>query len=496
MHLLNRRQFLRKSFLTSAGMAIGSLLNVPGALRNAFASDLPYAWNGNKILFIFLRGGNDGLNSLIPSGDPAYSPAMRPTLHIAPPDAGLTSGGQADPDPQPNRAIDLGNGFATLHPSLKALVPLYNDGELALIHRVGYPEQSRSHFDSERYWETGVPRDDLRSEGIFHRTLVETGLHRTQVMPAVSLQNTMPLILRGDVPMANINDPSRFDLLGVYAAARQKHIESITRMHGHPYPAKNNRDLLFPSGERFVRSVQQVQAIDFDANGRTGAGAKISGSPFLDDDLNATHLFPIDSASDENSIGNWSFFRSLKYSAQILGETDAVVAGTELHGFDTHSSQLSSHARLMTRVGWAMYALKKYLSHPSVNMWHKTMVVTLSEFGRTSEENGSDGTDHAEAGVMFVAGGAANFNGGVHQCDGASWQTGPSGSMFQTGDRYLARSVDYRSVFGEMLKRHLGIPEATLGRIIPGYANPLEHLLAGGTSMDGTPITGELGLFT
>jgi len=155
-----------------------------------------------------------------------------------------------------------------------------------------------------------------------------------------------------------------------------------------------------------------------------------------------------------------------------------------------------------------MDALKKYLQHPSVDAWEDTLIVTLSEFGRTTDENGSAGTDHAEAGVMFCAGGSSALNGGVYACsntggqtcDGTgpslTWATGEAGAMYEEGGRYLSRRIDYRSVLGEIIRDHLGAPQNCLDRIIPGYANPAENLLVGGTSIDGIDIFGEVGLLS
>ena len=116
------------------------------------------------------------------------------------------------------------------------------------------------------------------------------------------------------------------------------------------------------------------------------------------------------------------------------------------------------HANLLSRVGWTLYALKKYMSHPSVDIWDKTVVVTLTEFGRTTVENESTGTDHAESGVMFLSGGPVA--GGVYHCDANAaslpWVIGDTGSMFETNGRYLSRAVDYRSILGELVRDHLG----------------------------------------
>ncbi|MFT5497986.1 MAG: hypothetical protein ACI9TH_003394 [Kiritimatiellia bacterium] len=497
MNILTRRHFFKRSTLG----AIAGLTTLPGFMQRAVEAGLPTEWNGNKLLFVFLRGGNDSLNSLVPTGDPAYNTDLRPTLHIPGPSAGLTSSGLFDENPEAGRGIDCGNGFASLHPNLDQLAPMYNAGDLALVHRVGYPNQNRSHFESEQYWESGVPRKGYPQEGIFYRTVTETGWSKQNPLSAVTMGSNSPLSVRGRIPLTNIRRPSRFDLLGVYPGARNKHIEAIQRMYGHRYPEKQHRELVHEAGGSFVRSIDQIQGIDFDANGRDGSNNKISGSPFLDDDLNETQLFPTGNNTDDQSFGSntaFNFLEKLKHACQLLHEGNAIIAGTELGGFDTHDDQGlidSGHGRRMRYLGQGLHAVRKYLSHPSVNIWDKTIVVTLSEFGRTSKENSSGGTDHAEAGCMFLASGNPAFQGGVHQCDGATWPGGDTGAMFLENDRYLGRSVDYRSVLGEVIRKHLGASQAHLNSIIPGYSNAAEQLLAGGLSIDGVDITGELGLF-
>src|SRR5881396_3256134 len=189
-NILTRRGFFDRSFKLGLGVALSTLIDIPLVVKRALAEGtigVPGA-NGKtkKLLFIFLRGANDALNSVIPIQDSAYS-TSRPTLRI-PPDAAtdysLTTGTcdfpissvAADPTFGYVKAIRLGNGFAALHPSLKFLAPVYNAGDLALIHRVAYPRQSRSHFDSQRYWENGSPNNNLANDGIFYRTILESGL--------------------------------------------------------------------------------------------------------------------------------------------------------------------------------------------------------------------------------------------------------------------------------------------------------------------------------
>jgi hypothetical protein len=224
--------------------------------------------------------------------------------------------------------------------------------------------------------------------------------------------------------------------------------------------------------------------------------------------------------------GVTGFMNNLKAAAMILNKTDAIIAGTELGGFDTHTNQggaTGGHANLLQQVGWAMYALRKYfLRYADKATWDNTIVVTFSEFGRTSVENNDAGTDHAEAGVMYVAGGgvkgygSTNGNGvfGCSPVDNVPWKPGPRttsgatcGTMFAAGFAegagtvnpvtagYLRRSIDYRSVLGEVIRKHLGATQNQLNRIIPGYDVVGENLLTGGVStIDSVAIRGELGL--
>lgn len=486
MNLITRRSFLEHGLRTAFGASLAAMTSVPPFLQRAMAGGtLPPGTR--KVLFVFLRGGNDGLNALVPWADAAYSLANRPTLYLPPPDPASMVSGQAPTQPDLTRCIDLGNSFAGLHPALVNLVPLYNAGQLACIHRVGYAKQSRSHFDSQRYWENGVPRDNFVPDGIFYRTVVETGWHLGRRFPAVSVQSSNPLLLRGQMALPNLSDPLRYDLLGVTGGGsdKAKLLQAITAGYSVAHPVRDNRELIFNTGRGLEDSIDALKQVG------------VSRNDFFDTD-GTTHLFPIDAASNQRGVnsGAYSFFRNLKAAAQILAGTDAIVAGTQLDGFDTHNEQgglAGSHANLMRNVGWAFYAVRRFLLNTDPKLWEDTVMVTLSEFGRTSLENGSEGTDHAEASVMFVAGG--KVKGGVYQCDNQTWPTGPSGAMFQVNNRYLRRTVDYRSVLGEIIRDHLGATAPQLTQVLPGYGEEArEHLLSGGVAPDGTRIIGEVGL--
>jgi hypothetical protein len=249
-----------------------------------------------------------------------------------------------------------------------------------------------------------------------------------------------------------------------------------------------------------------------------------AGNTFVDDEVTdgdrPYYLFPTSNAKNGGwdrgggvtdplkyvvDTGSYGFFNSLKAAAIILNKTDAIVAGTELGGFDTHSGQggpTGAHARLQQRIAWAVYGLRKYFANYSDRAsWDDLVVVTLSEFGRTTVQNSDFGTDHAEAGAMFISGGSIKGYGqgnssavfGCSPGDAIPWVTGPTGSMYGVSTRYLKRAYDYRSIMGKLIRDHLGATQAQLDRIIPGYADVTrERLLAGGLcTIDNTQIMGE-----
>ena len=472
--ILTRRSFLARSSVIGLGTALATITDIPFVMKRALADGTigKAGTNGRvkKLLFIFLRGANDGLNTLVPYGDAAYGTANRPNLYLPPdpganwsakgpayfPASGPAVGTYLGSDGNPLGGLALGNGFAGLHPSLKFLAPVYNAGDLALIHRVGYPNQSRSHFDSQNYWESGVPRDDLVRDGILYRAMVESGLAATNSLTGVSIQSSLPLILRGSkVAMTNLSDTSRYNLLGVpNSAAGNAMSDAFLRAAMATDAAdRKSRDLLDLQYANMSRTLDVFASINFNQ--------EFSDNEATDGDM-AYNLFPTSNATNGSyaARGNnpgkyvvptssYDFFRSLRAAALVLNKTDAIVAGTQIDGWDTHSTQgaaTGSHANLLRRVGWAIYGLRKYfLQNPDKCSWDDLVVVTLSEFGRTTVENDDAGTDHAEASVMLVAGG--NVKGatasrpaifGCSPSDAVPWQTGGAGSMFQTANqRYL-----------------------------------------------------------
>lgn len=560
-NIYSRRQFLSTSAKAGMAAALASLVDIPFVMKRALAEG-SIGLNGKKVLFIWLRFGNDGLNNIIPIQDPQYDiirpniglkkeagvdyeslgPCFDPTLYA---NGGQTLRTSANDTFSYQNAIRTGNGFAALHPALKFLAPVYNAGDLALLHRVAYPKQSRSHFDSQNYWENGNPNNNLSKDGIFYRTIIESGLANTAPLTGVTVQSALPLIMRGSkAAMTNLTSPTRYDLLGIPATTGDiKAFDAIAKANYAPFSKKLNREMLDLQYENMTNTLRIFSNLDF-----TEAGNNFRDDVITDSDSDwftangnlGYYLFPTNDAKNggyarpggggnnpnkrvvpQNHQSN--FITNLKAAAMILNKTDAIIAGTELGGFDTHGTQgaaTGTHANLLQSVGWAMYALRKYFTlYADKATWENTVIVTLSEFGRTAVENTDKGTDHAEAGVMYVAGGGVkgfgSSNGtGVFGCstaDNIPWKPGgrtnslaTCGTMFAAGfpgstnpvtAGYLRRSIDYRSVLGEVIRKHLGSTQNQLNRIIPGYASAGEGLLSGGTSsIDGVQIRGELGL--
>jgi uncharacterized protein (DUF1501 family) len=578
-NIYSRRVFLDRTFKTGLAVALATLADIPFVMKRALAEG-SIGQPGpdgkiKKVLFIWLRFGNDGVNTVVPIQDSEYS-AIRPDIGIQKDLIALDSA-RSDYDPNYyegtgqcfdatqfldatlaarttsdnvfsyNRAIRLGNGFAALHPALKFLAPVYNAGDLAVMHRVAYPKQSRSHFDSQNYWENGNPNNNLSKDGIFYRTIIESGLANSAPLTGVSIQSALPLILRGSkAAMTNLTNPTRYDLLGVpnnTLTGDLKAFNAIAGANYYPFPEKRGRELLDLQYENMTNTLRIFGNLDFSETGNTFRDDAVTDAdqtwydgtaPAAGNPNRGYYLFP----TADNKNGGYTrpsaggnnankrvvpqgaqsgFFANLKAAAMILNKTDAVIAGTELGGFDTHQTQgaaTGSHANLLQSVGWSMYALRKYFqNYADKATWENVVVVTLSEFGRTSVENNDNGTDHAEAGTMFMCGGGVKGYGispsGVFGCSPAGnipWKTGPRNSnVSQCGTLYAAnptvqagylrRAIDYRSVLGEVIRKHLGATQPQLNRIIPGYANAGEGLLNGGTSsVDGVQIHGELGL--
>jgi len=432
-----RREFLQVGGLTALGAGLG-FLSPEISKSRLFANGVD---EDTKLVFVFQRGGNDGVNTLIPYGDPEYNVGNRPSLYIP-----------------PARAIDLGNGFARLHPSMAAMMEIYNHpdltgidgpGNLALIHRAGYAGQSKSHFDSQRYWETGMPGDPTFEEGMIYRQVALTMNPMENSLVAAAMSSSRIVALQGPLPIPTIQDPETFTFSGdpVEVSKFIGQLPSTPQgldgcgllgTYGGPgdFPDKPYRDLVYGTGLALTDAMSIVQDAVAQGPYEPSEGA----------------VYPAG-----------SFGERLAQIAMLLKRTPARVLGVNIGGWDTHTNQgqiTGRQANLLRQVAQGYRALFRDLHE----QWDKLIVVTMTEFGRTSKENGSAGTDHGHAGVMFVAGG--RVRGGVYNCDAATWS---EGDLFSDNERYVSRRTDFRAVFGEIFTRHFGDSRDVLEQVIPSY---------------------------
>jgi len=435
-----RRDFLKAAGATAVGFGLHLLS--PGAWISRAIADDP---GDTKLVFIFQRGGNDAVNTVIPYGDPEYNVTNRPTLFIP-----RTS------------AVDLGNAFAGLHPRMAPMMDIYNHvdlngqtgpGNLAVIHRVGYAGQSQSHFDSQRYWETGRPGDKAFEEGMIYRQVAATMDPTLNRLAAAAISSSQMTALKGPLPIPTINNPATFTFSG-NASEVAKFIGQLPSSpegpdgtgllgaYGGPrdFADKPHRNLVYGTGLALADAINIVQ----DA---------VAQGPY--EPANGA-VYP------EGSFGT-----KLSQIAMLLKRTPARVLGLNIGGWDTHTNQGQIDGRqgnLLAQVAQGFQALYYDLQE----QWDKLIIVTMSEFGRTSRENGSQGTDHGHACAMFVAGGPVR--GGVYNCDDRLWLPG---DLFSARDRYLDRHTDFRAVFAEIFRQHFGTTDETLETVIPGYAEAM-----------------------
>ncbi len=409
--MVNRREFFR--YLAAASAATASFVYgnpLRPRLRMAKAA------TGKSLIAIFQRGGCDGLNTVVPYGDPNYA-ALRPTIRILPPSPTNAAS-----------AVDL-DGFFGLHPGLAALRPLYLNGDLAVLPAVQYPNASQSHFDGQLFIEHGAVDKDV--DGWLNRHLVT--LPQPATLRGVGFGSELPDALRGQAIVSAFNDITDFTL-GLPQAQEDPLLADLSRVYSQqPDSAKAYRDLVQQNGRVIINDL-----------------AVLSG-------INPSSYVPANGALYPSS----GFGTQLRQIAQLLkAGLGLEVAALSIGGWDTHSDQGGGQTNGQQASRHRDFANGIAALHTDLGaLMQDVVIVTMTEFGRTSQENASRGTDHGHASAWFVAGGAVR--GGVY----GTW---PGLAPSQLNDqRYLEHSIDFRDVMGELLTRHMG--NTQLGALLPDH---------------------------
>lgn len=324
----------RRDFIKLASL-LPTTIWAPGLM----AAASPYR---QRILILLeLKGGNDGLNTVIPYADPTYT-RLRPRLGVA-----------------RDEVIQLSEQIG-LNPALQKLHSPWQANELAIVQGVGYADPNRSHFRSIEIWETGADSNQFLQQGWLAGIFQQHPLPANAALDGVVLDNNPgPLLGTRNVPLRN---PEKF-----LRQARNTKPKTTTVAN--------------PALEHILAVQQETrQAADVLANKLARVDVKLEGFP-------------------STRLG-----KQCQITAQLI-QADVPLAVIKLsHGsFDTHSNQRKQHDRLLTQLAEALSALRQNLQQ--AGRWNDVLIMTYSEFGRRAAENGSAGTDHGTAAPHFLLGG-------------------------------------------------------------------------------------------
>lgn len=411
--MISRKAFLKAGGLTLFGIGIGG---IPAFMAQAASLvQEPALFKRKKILVsIFQRGAMDGLMAVSPFND-QFLKAARPGLFM-----------QAAKSGNNPSLIDLDGRFG-LHPAMQAFESVFREKRLAIVHGMGSPNNTRSHFDAQDYMESGTPFNKGTSSGWLNRAVGLLG-HEATPFQAVSLTSSMPRSFYGDMPALAISNLQDFS---IQLRGNQMNSNRISKSFEELYD-QTASGLLKNTGKESFDAVKMLQKTDV-RNYKPANDVVYPTSP----------------------LGN-----SLKQIAQLIKmDVGLEVAFAESGGWDTHFNQGTANgifARNVTDLSQSIMAFWKDLEVYQDDL----TVMTMTEFGRTVKQNGTGGTDHGRASCNFILGN--NVNGGI--VHGKVDTLAPEN--LEDG-RDLAVTTDFRSIFSELAERHLQITDKKL--LFPGY---------------------------
>jgi len=398
----------RRVFLKDGGLALVSLGFAPAFLARTVEGI--GAARQKVLITIFQRGAVDGLNMVVPFGERDYY-AARPTLAIAKP--GSEDG-----------AVDL-DGFFGLHPRMRALKSLWDSGNLAVVHASGSPDDTRSHFDAQDYMESATPGVKSTPDGWINRYLHAKEHQKATPFRAVALAQQLPRALQGSAPALAIGQIAQF---GIRAGQATDMVQSSFESE---YAAAAS-SVLHSTGREAFDAVRMLKKAD-PAQYAPSNGAEYPRSPFGE---------------------------ALKQIVQLIkADVGLEVAFAESGNWDHHANEGAAVGILANRLNDLSQGLAALVRDLGDRM-QEVVVMTMSEFGRAVAENGSRGTDHGHGNAMMILGGSVR--------GGKVYGRWPGLAPEQRHDgRDLAVTTDFRAVFNEVVRGHLGL--ADTARVFPGF---------------------------
>lgn len=463
-----RRDFLRSSGLVIMGGAAGfmtaeqfvrgadspfqlgsSKANIPGGTGGTAddkSSPVDDAVSAEKqrptLVTIFLRGGADALNALVPYQDPNYY-KYRPTIAISEKGgkngAGITK--------------VKGEDYYAFGPGLAGLAPLFQEGVIVPIVNAGSPHDTRSHFSAQDYMERGAPGSAKVTSGWLNRYLELSKKPFDAPLRGLSAQALLPRALRGDYPvLAGDNHTEHMELFAdLYAPQNMENMKARegagpvagSRLDSRPnagadaklLTADMTRDIITMSG---TNAVSRIKALDKAAN------------------------TPTDASYPGGGLGH-----QLRTIAKVIkANVGLEVAQADLGGWDTHRGQGGAdgnHTKMLKHLSDCLLAFRQDLG----KRMDKVVVLVMSEFGRTVHENGSQGTDHGRGGFMLAMGNMMN---------GGKFYGINKGLEDLEHGRFQPVHTDYRNVFAETITRLFHF-DPFASQLFPGYKGNGDNFL-------------------
>jgi uncharacterized protein (DUF1501 family) len=396
--MISRRAFIKAGGLALFGVGMGG---VPSFIaRAANQSKILSPYKKNKILVcIFQRGAMDGLMAVTPFTD-SYLKAARPTLFM-----------NADSN---GALIDLDGKFG-LHPGFKSFAPLFKDKQLAIVHGMGSPNNTRSHFDAQDYMESGTPFNKGTSSGWLNRAVGLLG-HDASPFRAVSLTSSLPRSFYGDNPSVAISNLADFAI----QVKGNKGSANLAAQSFEDLYDQTSNELLKETGKESFDAMKMLQKTDV-------KNYKPSN--------NVTY--------PTSALGN-----ALKQVAQLIKmDVGLEVAFAESGGWDTHFNQGTDKGVFARNAMDLSNSITAFWSDLG-QLQDDVTLMTMTEFGRTVKQNGTGGTDHGRASCAFILGNDVN-GGRVHG------SIKPFAIENLEDGRDLAVTTDFRSIFSEVADKHL-----------------------------------------
>jgi uncharacterized protein (DUF1501 family) len=389
---IERREFLKMGAVGMLGA--GAMMLLPRTY--AQQADVDPSKAKNKLVVIQLSGGNDGLNTVVPFGDPTYY-TRRPTLAV-----------------RPENVLKINDrvGFA---PQFSEMKRVYDQGRLAVLQAAGYPNSNRSHFFSMDVWHTA---DLMAQERFGWLGKFIDGLSTPEKDPLVGLSvGIIPKAMKASslsVPALDSLDRYQWTPYGNDPIETSRQIKAFSDMYS------NTRD-----GTALMDLIQNVSKDAFVSS----TNLKNASRSYL-----PSVIYPLNSVLSIN----------LKLIAQLIGSG----LGTRIYylnigGFDTHANQVQQHQNLLTTISQSLGAFHEDLNDQGNG--DKVMIMLFSEFGRRVAQNGSNGTDHGKGGPMFVLGGGVK--GDLY---------GPEPNLADLNDGDLTTKIDFRHVYATILEKWMG----------------------------------------